>query len=342
MDTSMFRLEEVPLKYPASRKAVEAFLNANGLSFDQSIQKYYGVFQGEKLAAGAGYEKNVIKCAAVSPEFRGEGLLNSLASRIVTDLKNAGHDNIFVFTKPANRVLFEGIAFHPVESTRDVLLMESEKNAFRRFLDNLARYRRVGGNGAVVMNCNPFTLGHRYLVEEAARQSGRLLLFVVEEDLSVFPFAARLRLVREGTADLDNVMVIPGGPYMVSAATFPSYFLGDASLAAKAHTELDMTIFGKHIAPAAGVKRRFAGEEPYSPVTRLYNNAMTDLLPAFGVGITVIPRKLQSGEAISASRVRRLLAAGNIEATRDLVPETTYRYLSSPEAEPVRRKLAKA
>jgi [citrate (pro-3S)-lyase] ligase len=341
MDPYDFRLEELPRGGASSRSLAEAFLAAQGLAMDASLQRYYGVFRGSDLVGGAGYDRNVIKCAAVSGEYRGEGILNALTSRIITDLHMSGYTNVFVFTRPENRELFHGIGFHAVESTGDVLLMESDKNGFRRYLDNLAKYRNDEGNGAVVMNGNPFTLGHRHLVREAAGQSGRLLLFLVEEDLSVFPFSARFRLVEEGTADLGNVAVIPGGSYIVSAATFPSYFLGDASVAARAHAELDTAIFGRHIAPAAGVIRRFAGEEPFSPVTRIYNEAMTDLLPGCGLGITVIPRLERRGEAICASRVRRLLAENKIEEVRELVPETTYRYLVSSEAEPTLRNLAR-
>ena len=49
--------------------------------------------------------------------------------------------------------------------------------------------------GALVMNCNPFTLGHQYLVEYAASKVAKLYLFVVEEDKSEFPFADRIELV---------------------------------------------------------------------------------------------------------------------------------------------------
>ena len=46
----------------------------------------------------------------------------------------------------------------------------------------------------------------------------------------------------------------------------------------------------------------------------------------------IIPRKEADGKAISASTVRSCIHDGRLEAIRSLVPETTYRYFTSPEA----------
>ena len=63
------------------------------------------------------------------------------------------------------------------------------------------------------MNCNPFTLGHRYLIEQASEKVDHLYVFVVEEDKSFFPFSDRIGLVKKGTADLKNITVKPSGKY---------------------------------------------------------------------------------------------------------------------------------
>ena len=335
MDYFAFRLEEIALSRLAGRELVTGFLADHGLCLDAGMEKYYGVFRGERLVGGAGYERNIIKCVAVASEFRGEGIVNALVSKIVTELRQRGCNNIFIFTKPDNAILFESLGFSQVEKTSDVLLLESDSKALQRYLDEFGQYQAGDGIGAIVMNCNPFTLGHRYLIETAAEQFSRLLIFAVQEEASVFPFDVRLRLMQEGTADLPGVTVIPGGEYVISAATFPTYFLGDTSGAARAHTELDITIFGKRIAPAAGIVHRFAGDEPYSIVTRMYNASMQRFLPPLGVAVSIIPRRELGGEVISASRVRTLLASARLEEVKRLVPETTYRFLTSPEAEPV-------
>ena len=178
------------------------------------------------------------------------------------------------------------------------------------------------------MNCNPFTLGHRALIEYAAARCQVLHIFVVEEDRSLFPFADRLRLVEAGTADLPGVRVHPSGPYMISAATFPTYFLKKDEPATQVQTRLDITIFAQRIAPALHIQVRFAGQEPLDPATERYNGAMREILPACGIRFEEIPRLALDGQAVSASRVRRLLEEqGVTQQVLDLVPPCTQTYL---------------
>ncbi|MDR1378262.1 MAG: GNAT family N-acetyltransferase [Synergistaceae bacterium] len=200
--------------------------------------------------------------------------------------------------------------------------------------------------GCVVANCNPFTRGHRYLIETASLVSERLYVIVVEDPGGVvnaanrpaFPFEVRFRLVREGVKDLRNVFVLSGGEYVISAATFPSYFTGEKDVAF-VHAALDLEIFATRIAPALSITRRFVGTEPFSPVTNIYNETMKRLLPRHGIAVEELERIQVGGTAVSASRVRALLRKGSVEDARELVPPCTWRFLDSSEAEPVLRKL---
>ncbi|MDR1318888.1 MAG: adenylyltransferase/cytidyltransferase family protein, partial [Treponema sp.] len=250
-----------------------------------------------------------------------------------------------------NEFLFQNLGFYAVAKTDDVLLMENKKNGIASFVASLGinsgGVNSVGAEsvppesappeasglpaGAVVMNCNPFTRGHQYLIENAARQCARLRVFVVSENKSAFPADARYRLVREGTAHIKNVLVHPTGPYLISSATFPDYFLKDSLNAASSiqsiNTLLDLTIFAEGFAKPLGINRRFVGTEPFDPVTAGYNRQMKEVLPRFGIEVIEIDRLEEEGEAVSASRVRRLLKEGKLEEIRALVPETTYDYL---------------
>lgn len=181
--------------------------------------------------------------------------------------------------------------------------------------------------GAIVMNCNPFTLGHQYLIEYASKQVDILIIFVVEENKSYFQFEDRIRLVRRGTAHLENVYVIPSGRMIISTVTFPGYFLKDTPEAVGLDTSLDVSIFGEYIAKAFHITTRFVGEEPFDIVTRNYNESMKRILPFYGIKLVIIPRKEMGDTAISASRVRKLLEEKNFAEIKELVPETTYAYL---------------
>ncbi len=188
------------------------------------------------------------------------------------------------------------------------------------------------GRGALVMNCNPFTLGHQHLIAYAAQRCQEVLVFVVEEDRSLFRFRDRLEMVRRGTAHLPGVTVLPGTEYIISEKTFPSYFLRQADERTQGYMELDAGIFSRWFAPAFGIGTRFVGEEPYCGVTRSYNGTLRQVLTAEGLRLTEIPRLALAGEAVSASRVRTLLREGRPAEAEALVPASTWQYLTETEA----------
>lgn len=208
------------------------------------------------------------------------------------------------------------------------------ESSFREELENFKRslqeYRMLVG--AIVMNCNPFTNGHRYLIETAASQVERLFVFVVEEDKSYFPFKERYELVRKGSADLTNVIVLPSGNFMISRLTFSEYFNKSQLQDRVVDPSKDIEIFCKYIAPFMGINIRFAGEEPLDHVTRQYNEMMRKVLPAYGIEFREIPRVEVDGEVVSASRVRKILKDKEWEALAGLVPETTLEMLKGKYA----------
>lgn len=185
--------------------------------------------------------------------------------------------------------------------------------------------------GAIVMNANPFTLGHRYLVEQARAACGVLHLFMVSEDVSLVPFSVRKKLIMEGTKDIPGIIYHEAGSYIISSATFPAYFQKGDNAVIRSQAGIDARIFTQ-IAAALGITDRFVGDEPTSVVTGIYNEILSTALPEAGVACHIIPRKEADGKAISASTVRSCIHDGRLEDIRGLVPETTYRYFTSPEA----------
>ena len=177
--------------------------------------------------------------------------------------------------------------------------------------------------GCIVMNCNPFTLGHRYLIEQAAKQVERLYVMVVKEDCSLFAYTERKAMVEQGVADIENVSVIDGSDYAISRATFPTYFLKRLDDAADTQMLLDLDLFRRHIAPALGATVRFVGTEPTDQLTRRYNQLMHETLK----DVREINRLEKDGNAVSASRVRKAMEEGDINTIRQLVPPTTLPYI---------------
>lgn len=189
-------------------------------------------------------------------------------------------------------------------------------------------------NGSIVMNCNPFTKGHRYLIEYAAQKVDRLYIFVVEEDHSFFKFKDRLEMVVSGTSDIDNVVVVPSGKFIISSLTFPEYFMKDYVKEKNFDVSMDVETFCKYIAPPLNIKKRFAGEEPFDPVTCNYNENMKKILPEYGMEFCEIPRmKLDEERVVNATEVRRLLKEKNFSEISEYVPDTTLEILKRKYAD---------
>lgn len=303
------------------------FLNKAELQADENLEQTVLVWDEDQLIATGSRQGNVLKCIAVDPFRQGEGLTATVLTALRQEAFSAGHRHLFLYTKPKNKLQFSSLFFYPVAQTDTVLLMEDNPHGIQSFLDTLPAAEPGVKIGAAVMNCNPFTLGHQYLIETAAKQCDKLYIFVLSEDKSQFSAADRMELVKKGTAHLPNVTVLPTGPYLISSATFPTYFLKDRDQAQTVQCLLDIEIFTKYFVPRFGITHRFVGTEPLSAMTDLYNQALLEHLPQKGVQVQLIPRKETADGPISATRVRSLLGTGQPDALRQLVPETTFEYL---------------
>ncbi len=319
--------------------AVRALLAEDDLELDKDVEVVITAHDEQGTLVGCGsIARDVLKCIAIAKSMRGEGLALPLMTELVATAWEMGRRDLFLYTKPDNEEMFSQCGFTTLAAVPgSAVLMENNKQRLPRYCRELAALRKPGERIAgLVMNCNPFTLGHRYLVEESARRCDWVHLFVVREDLSLFPYADRLTLIRQGTKDLPNVTVHPGSDYIISRATFPSYFLKDAAVIDKAYTGIDIQIFRRHIAPALGITHRFVGTEPLSAITQRYNEDMTHWLGSNAVDappivFEILPRKELEGEPVSASRVRKLWIEQGVEAVRFLVPPTTFAYLGQHE-----------
>lgn len=311
------------------RTVWRSFLADAGLEADEAVEQTVLVWDGEQLIATGSREGNLLKCIAVAPSRQGEGLLAKVLTALRQEAFRAGHRHLFLYTKPENVHLFSSLLFYPVVQTNQVLLMEDKKQGIAEFIAGLHPQNRTGHIGAVVMNCDPFTLGHQHLVTYAAGCCDHLYVFVLSEDKGFCSAADRLEMVKKGTAHLSNVTVLPTGPYLISSATFPTYFLKERDQADRIQCMLDIQVFVKHFAPAFSITHRFVGNEPLSPLTGRYNEVLKENLPLYGITFEQIPRLERNGTPISASAVRAALNAGDLDTVRTLVPQTTFDHLQT-------------
>ena len=328
-------LSEISPRDTRTQAQMDALLEQEGIRRDRNLDYSCGVFDdGELIACGSSFH-NTLRCLAVSSDHRGEGLMNQVVSHLMERQVNLGNSHVFLYTKVKNERIFKDLGFYEIARVDGSLVfLENRRDGFARYLRSLEKTRRDGKCAAVVMNANPFTLGHRYLIETAARENDFVHLFLLSEEAGPIPFAVRKKLVQAGVADLGNVIFHESGPYIISSANFPSYFLRDEDDAILAHARLDLAVFEK-IAAALNLSARYVGEEKSSHVTALYNRTMAELLPRMGLAFREIPRLQADGETVSASTVRQAIHDGRLEDYRQLLPQTTYDYFMSGEAAPV-------
>ena len=342
--------------YPSDKRGMqqaEALLIREGIRLDGNLDYTCGMYDDDyNLVATGSCFKNTLRCMAVSSDHQGEGLMNEIVTHLVNVQFERGNTHLFLYTKCTSAKFFGDLGFYEIARIDgELVFMENERSGFQHYLEGLKKETAAFLNdgtadsvenvAAIVMNANPFTRGHRYLVEKAARENDLVHLFAVSEDASLVPYSVRKKLIADGTADLGNVLIHDSGPYIISSATFPSYFQKDEEAVIRGHALLDLTIFSR-IAEALGIRRRYVGEEPKSLVTGIYNEIMQTQLPEHGVECIVIPRLTKGPEAISASTVRQALKSGNMEAFKELVPASTYDYFTSPEAAPVLNRIRAA
>jgi len=327
-----FNIEKINLKDKDKLKEVKDFLQTFELLLDDNIDYTIVIRQNEEIKATCSKSKNVFKCFAVSNDLRGQGVCTILIEALWDKLFKEGIYHSFIFTKVENTGIFTSLGYKLVHKIENVALLESGIYDIKAYLKNIKKEYNLDANihkSAIVMNCNPFTLGHMYLIEEAARQSSEVLVFIVEADKSSFPFIYRYAMVKEGVSHLNNVHVIKGGEYIISEATFPSYFLRKEDLILKAYTTLDASIFGRYFCKNLNITKRFIGEEPYCRVTNTYNEALKEILPTYGVEVVEIKRKALMGTIISASNVRKLIKEEQINHIEHIVPISTWKFINT-------------
>lgn len=302
------------------------FLSAAGLTYEGGAE-YTVLLLDDETDAVVGTGSlcgNVLKYIAVSEAMQGEGGAASIVSELVRHAYTCGRRKLFLFTKPQNEYLFRSLGFFRLAATDGAVYMENSRSGLKNYLDSLEKGRGV--QGAIVANCNPFTLGHKYLMETAAAQVDSLHVFILSENSAEnaeFSAEARFELVKKGTKHIKNLLLHRSGDYIISHSTFPTYFIKDKADAGRINADLDLTLFGSAIAPALGITKRFVGTEPFCAVTRAYNERMKQILPKYGVEVIEIPRI----GGISASLVRKAMAEGNLELVSKIVPETTMEYI---------------
>lgn len=323
----------------SDREAWKDLLEKEGIKPAKNIDRVYGIEEGGQLVATGSIDQNILKCIAIDQAWKGGPVFNDLISSLLNTVYADGYDRVFIYTKPEAAQGFSYLGFHEIERVAGKLVfMEKASQGFPAFIDHLKEvalpYQKTE-NGAIIMNANPMHKGHLYLIQQALDRVDQLFLFVVSDDRSYIPASLRKEIVsqvlEEELTDPSRVTILSTSYYQVSSQTFPSYFLKEDDDVSRVQALLDAKIFKNQIGPALNISLRLVGDEPFSPTTATYNQAMEEVFQEEGdspaIGFQVIPRMEAGGRAVSASQVREALKKDDWETVQSLVPPASYRLL---------------
>lgn len=328
------------MNYYVEKIALEAafdILKENDLNTNDITDYTIGLFKNNNLIATGSLYKNIIKLVAIKKEHQKENLLSTIITNLINELTKRGISKYFLYTKETEAKYFLNLGFSLIVSAKGVSYLE---NSFYPLTDKLTDlYKSLDINssstGSIVMNCNPITLGHLYLITEAAKKHEILLVFLVEEDKSFFSYETRKKLVIDATKHLKNVIVVPSTKYLISSVTFPTYFLKDLSELSLIQMHLDVKIFNDYFMPIFKIDKRYVGSEESDKFTNEYNRVLKLFL---GEKLEVIERLKVNSIDISASLVRKYFTLGNFEKIKELTPKSTYEFLISSEGKKLKNE----
>ena len=317
------------------------FLKKHELTYEETDYTL-GLYDSGRLIGCCSLTENCIKLLAIDDLYQGQGLTNTLVGDMIKRVYMSGRMNAFIFTKPEKEFEFNKLGFYTIVRTEDVLFLEKRSDGIGSYLKKLEKHRiKEDRVASIVMNLNPFTLGHKSLIEKASRENDHVHVFIVKEDKSVFPYEVRLALLRKGTEEFENVTVHEGCEYIVSGATFPTYFIKSKDEIPKIYARVDALVFAKYIAKTLGINRRYVGSEPLSKTTNMYNSVLRDVLGEEGIEVVEAARTEAEGRVISASYVRSYIREGRLEEAFKLLPETTIEFLRSDRGKEIIKKIEK-
>ncbi len=317
------------------------FLKKHELTYEETDYTL-GLYDSGKLIGCCSLTGNCIKLLAIDELYQGQGLTNTLVGEMIKRIYMSGRMNAFIFTKPEKEFEFNKLGFYTIVKTEDVLFLEKRSDGIGSYLKDLEKKRLEEDRVAsIVMNLNPFTLGHKSLIERAARENDHVHIFIVKEDRSVFPYDVRLDLLRRGTAEFENVTVHKGSEYIVSSTTFPTYFIKSKDEIPEIYARVDAMVFAQYIAKTLKINRRYVGTEPLSKTTNMYNKVLKEALGEEGIEVIEVDRREAGGRVISASYVRRYIREGRLEEAFKLLPETTIEFLRSDRGKEIIKKIEK-
>lgn len=323
-----YRIEKVDLENLDLMCSIKQLLNKYNLKQDIIDQCVVIYNHNGKIVGTVSAYKNTIKLLAVDSDYQGNNLVNKLVTFIIKEIYNEKYNEIFVFSKTEFSIVFKQLGFFKIYENQVFCFFTNRYDLFQDYLLYLKKETDSFKNSsAIVMNANPFTNGHLYLLNQALLYSDFVYIILVKEENKLFSYKQRMEMVKLATREIKRVKILEGSNYLLSKKVFPSYFIETEEELIAQQTELDSYIFCNYINPILKVKSRFVGTEPLSFTTNKYNKMMEEFLPKYGINLITVERLTQKNMVVSATRVRKYFIENKLEEIKEIVPESTFNFL---------------
>src|SRR5690554_6026105 len=162
----MIHLEVLDLNNLKSMELLNHFLKESNLMLD-TLDYAIVLKDNNQIVGSCCKDKNVLKMIAIHPEYQQHNFVATLISEMQHVLFDQGYTHSFVFTPKKSKEIFISLNYHEIISVCDVCLLEKGKQKIDDVIESIRKQinTNTSNNGAIVINGNPFTLGHQYLID---------------------------------------------------------------------------------------------------------------------------------------------------------------------------------
>ncbi|MDI4567661.1 MAG: hypothetical protein E7Y34_01055 [Mycoplasma sp.] len=323
----ILKIKKLDFKNKLLKLKIKQFLKTFDLKYNQVEHTFYVLDSDNQIIASCSSYLNLIKCIAIKKEYQNHRLSIKLINHTIKFLSSL-YKECFVITKKENLFFWQDLNFEIIFTNNEIAFLTSNKKKFNDHIQELKNCSLKDKSNFILINANPCTKGHLYLLKKASANK-HCFVMVLREDASEFSFTTRYQLVKKATKHLKNITVLKGSPYLLSKSVFPDYFLKTKQNTSKQWAIVDAFIFTNLIAPNLNVDHRYFGSEPYSKITDLYNQINKEILEKNNIKVTIIERKKSENKYISASLVRLLWKENQLEQIKKIVPKATFYFLKA-------------
>lgn len=319
--------ETVNLANEFTKNKIINFLQEFQLNYTE-VDLTIVAWKQNKIIGVCSKKNNLIKNIAIADEYKGLNIANTMVTMVIKAIWQEDYKNIFVITKFENKKIFFDLNFKLIYENEKISFLAVNDADYKSYKDYILNLEYKSKTAFIILNANPMTLGHRYLIDQAAKENDLVYLIPVNEDSSFFTTTERIEIISENIKDINNVKLLNGTDYLISKNLFPSYFLQSDEDSIREQAMLDANLFCDFVSGKKNICR-YVGDEPFSKTTNKYNLILNEVLNNKNITLKIIKRCEINEKPISASKVREAIFNKDLKTVKQMVSTKTFAIISN-------------